>query len=71
MRAGMAQVAVPQNQRGVGFEHLQGVFTLGWFGHLFKVVMFSIHMFGLEKVRVRGGGGGGGGGGGASQLTVS
>jgi hypothetical protein len=29
----MAHVAVPEDEGGVGLDHLEGVFALSWLGH--------------------------------------
>ena len=33
VRAGLADAAVPQDQRGVGLDDLEGVGALAWIGH--------------------------------------
>lgn len=29
----MAHVAIPEDECRIGFDHLEGVFALSWFGH--------------------------------------
>jgi len=33
VRPGMAHVAVPEDEGGVGLDHLERVFALSWLGH--------------------------------------
>ena len=44
VRPGMAHIAVPEDEGGVGLDDLEGVFALSWLGHC-EVVWVGVSCF--------------------------